>query len=99
MRARASSAARPSTSTRRCSGSPPERRSARGCGVAVAAARGARRERRATYTRAMDPSLEHLIAHAERLLTRLEAVLPHAPRAPDWDASVAYRYRRRGGNA
>ena len=47
----------------------------------------------------MDPSLEHLIAHAERLLTRLEAVLPHAPRAPDWDASVAFRYRRRGGNA
>ncbi len=47
----------------------------------------------------MDPSLEHLIAHAERLLTRLEAVLPHAPRAPDWDAALAYRYRRRGGNA
>ena len=47
----------------------------------------------------MDPSLEHLIAHAERLLTRLEAVLPHAPRAPDWDASVAFRYRRRNGNA
>ena len=47
----------------------------------------------------MDPSLEHLIVHAERLLTRLEAVLPHAPRAPDWDASVAFRYRRRNGNA
>jgi predicted AAA+ superfamily ATPase len=47
----------------------------------------------------MDPSLEHLIAHAEKLLTRLEAVLPHAPRAPDWEASVAFRYRRRGGNA
>jgi uncharacterized protein len=47
----------------------------------------------------MDPSLEHLIAHAEKLLTRLEAVLPHAPRAPDWEASVAYRYRRRGGSA
>jgi uncharacterized protein len=47
----------------------------------------------------MDERLEHLVAHAERLLTRLEAVLPHAPKAPDWDASVAFRYRRRGGAA
>ncbi len=47
----------------------------------------------------MNESIEHLIAHAERLLTRLEAVLPHAPRAPVWDASVAFRYRRRGGRA
>lgn len=47
----------------------------------------------------MNETLEHLIAHAERLLTRLEAVLPHAPRAPDWNASVAYRYRRRGASA
>jgi len=47
----------------------------------------------------MDERLEHLVAHAERLLTRLEAVLPHAPRAPDWNASVAFRYRRRGGGS
>ena len=47
----------------------------------------------------MDERLEHLIDHAERLLTRLEAVLPHAPRAPDWDASIAFRYRRRGAGA
>jgi len=47
----------------------------------------------------MDERLEHLVAHAERLLTRLEAVLPHAPKAPDWTASVAFRYRRRGGSA
>jgi predicted AAA+ superfamily ATPase len=47
----------------------------------------------------MDERLEHLVAHAERLLTRLEAVLPHAPKAPDWGASVAFRYRRRGGAA
>jgi predicted AAA+ superfamily ATPase len=47
----------------------------------------------------MDERLEHLVAHAERLLTRLEAVLPHAPKAPDWDASVAFRYRRRGGSS
>ncbi|MBE7417960.1 MAG: ATP-binding protein [Ideonella sp.] len=47
----------------------------------------------------MDERIEHLIAHAERVLTRLEAVLPHAPQAPDWSASVAFRYRRRGGSA
>jgi predicted AAA+ superfamily ATPase len=47
----------------------------------------------------MDERLEHLVAHAERLLTRLEAVLPHAPKAPDWDASVAFRYRRRGASS
>ena len=45
----------------------------------------------------MDERVEHLVAHVERLLTRLEAVLPHAPKAPDWNASVAFRYRRRGG--
>ena len=42
-------------------------------------------------------SLEHLIAQAEALLTRVEAVLPHAARPPDWTASVAFRYRKRGG--
>ena len=47
----------------------------------------------------MDERLQHLIDHAERLLTRLEAVLPHAPRAPDWNASIAFRYRRRGASA
>lgn len=47
----------------------------------------------------MDERIEHLIDHAERLLTRLEAVLPHAPRAPDWNASIAFRYRRRGASA
>jgi len=45
----------------------------------------------------MNERIEHLIDHAERLLTRLETMLPHAPRAPDWSASVAFRYRRRGG--
>ncbi|MEW6706839.1 MAG: ATP-binding protein [Pseudomonadota bacterium] len=42
-------------------------------------------------------SLEHLIARAERLLARVERVLPHAPAEPDWAASVAFRYRKRGG--
>jgi uncharacterized protein len=39
-----------------------------------------------------------LIARAEALMARLEAVLPHAPAAPDWSASVAFRYRKRGGS-
>ena len=42
--------------------------------------------------------LNSLIARAEALLARLEAVLPHAPRAPDWAASIAFRYRKRGGS-
>ncbi|KNZ33676.1 MAG: ATPase AAA [Methylibium sp. NZG] len=44
-----------------------------------------------------DPLL-HLIARAEALLARLEAVLPHPLTAPDWTASIAYRYRKRGGS-
>jgi uncharacterized protein len=44
-------------------------------------------------------SLEHLIARAEALLGRLEAVLPHPLTAPDWSAAVAFRYRRRGGSS
>lgn len=42
------------------------------------------------------PALARLLDRAHALLDRLEAVLPHAPAAPDWDASVAFRYRRRG---
>lgn len=41
-------------------------------------------------------SVDSLIARAEALLVRLEAVLPHPAVAPDWGASVAFRYRRRG---
>lgn len=43
-------------------------------------------------------SLLHLISRAESLLARLEAVLPHTPRPPDWGASIAFRYRRRGAS-
>jgi uncharacterized protein len=43
--------------------------------------------------------LLHLVARAEALLARLEAVLPHAASAPDWGASLAFRYRKRGGSA
>ena len=42
-------------------------------------------------------SLEALIARAEGLLARLEAVLPHPAAAPDWTASHAFRARRRHG--
>ena len=41
-------------------------------------------------------SVEALLRRAEGLLARIEAVLPQPLRAPDWDASVALRYRRRG---
>ena len=43
------------------------------------------------------PALDHLIERAEALLTRLEAVLPQPWAAPDWTASVAFRYRKRQG--
>jgi predicted AAA+ superfamily ATPase len=43
-------------------------------------------------------SLVSLIARAEALLARLQAVLPHALAAPDWAAATAFRYRRRGGS-
>ncbi len=41
-------------------------------------------------------ALARLVARAEALVERLEAVLPHALGAPDWSASTAFRYRRRG---
>ena len=43
-------------------------------------------------------SLTRLVDRAEALLARLEAVLPHALTAPDWTASIAFRYRKRGGS-
>ncbi len=43
----------------------------------------------------MNAAFEHLLVRAESLLARLENVLPHPPAAPDWNASVAFRYRRR----
>ena len=41
--------------------------------------------------------VQTLIERAEALLARLEAVLPRPLAAPDWAASIAYRYRKRGG--
>ncbi len=43
-------------------------------------------------------SVDQLVGRAEALLARLEAVLPHPLQAPDWSASVAFRYRKRGGS-
>ena len=43
----------------------------------------------------MNVAFENLLVRAESLLARLEVILPHAPTAPDWGASVAWRYRRR----
>ncbi len=43
-------------------------------------------------------ALLRLIDRAEALLARLEGVLPHLPAAPDWAASIAFRYRKRGGS-
>ncbi len=44
-------------------------------------------------------SVETLLRRAERVLERLEQWLPHPLTEPDWAASVAYRYRRRGQGA
>ena len=43
----------------------------------------------------MNAQFEHLLLRAEQLIGRIEAVLPQALTAPDWRASVAYRYRKR----
>jgi predicted AAA+ superfamily ATPase len=43
----------------------------------------------------MNASFEHLLQRAEQLITRIEAVLPQPPQAPDWNASSAFRYRKR----
>ncbi len=43
----------------------------------------------------MNPSFEHLLQRADALITRIESVLPQPLGAPDWQASVAFRYRKR----
>ena len=43
----------------------------------------------------MNASFEHLLLRAEQLITRIELVLPQAPSQPDWNASTAFRYRKR----
>jgi len=40
-------------------------------------------------------TLDQLLARAEQLINRIEAVLPAPLSAPDWNASIAFRYRKR----
>lgn len=40
----------------------------------------------------MNDSQSLILQHVEKLLARLEAVLPPAPQAPDWQADVAFRW-------
>lgn len=47
----------------------------------------------------MNDAVNRLIDRADALLARIEAVLPHPPAAPDWQAAVAFRYRRRASGA
>ena len=44
------------------------------------------------------PSLEDLAARAERLLARLEALIPEVNAGPDWAAAAAFRWRKRFGH-
>jgi uncharacterized protein len=43
----------------------------------------------------MNEKFERLIERAEQLINRIEAVLPQPLGAPDWKASIAFRYRKR----
>ncbi|MEO8020638.1 ATP-binding protein [Polaromonas sp.] len=43
----------------------------------------------------MNEQFERLIARVESLMARIESVLPQPLSAPDWSASIAYRYRKR----
>jgi hypothetical protein len=43
----------------------------------------------------MSEALERLLNRAEQLITRIESVLPQPLGQPDWQASIAYRYRKR----
>lgn len=44
----------------------------------------------------MSEPFERLINRLESLMARIESVLPQPLAAPDWAASIAYRYRKRG---
>ncbi len=46
----------------------------------------------------MNEAFERLLQRAEQLLARIESVLPQPLGQPDWGASVAFRYRKRGGH-
>lgn len=44
---------------------------------------------------AMADTMERFMARVELFMARVEASLPHTLTAPDWTASIAFRYRRR----
>ncbi|MFN3611363.1 ATP-binding protein [Tepidimonas sp.] len=46
----------------------------------------------------MNERFERLLARAEALIERIESILPQPLSAPDWAASVAFRYRKRGAH-
>ena len=46
----------------------------------------------------MNERFERLLARADALIARIEAILPQPLGAPDWGASVAFRYRKRGAH-
>lgn len=46
----------------------------------------------------MNEQFERFLVRAESLLARLEATLPQALTAPDWDSAIAFRYRKRSVN-
>jgi predicted AAA+ superfamily ATPase len=45
----------------------------------------------------MTTPLEQFLVRAEALLQRVEAILPQAPREPDWKLGFAFRWRKRAG--
>ena len=43
----------------------------------------------------MNEKFENLLVRAEQLISRIESILPQPLSVPDWDAAIAYRYRKR----
>lgn len=43
----------------------------------------------------MNEQFQRLIERAEQLMVRIESILPRPLAPPDWQASIAYRYRKR----
>ena len=44
----------------------------------------------------MKDKFDHMLTRVEQLINRIESALPRTLAQPDWDRSVAYRYRKRG---
>ncbi len=43
----------------------------------------------------MNEQFLHLMTRAEQLISRIESILPQPLSTPDWQASIAFRYRKR----